>query len=153
MRVRPRTADLRTSNNHPAPSQSCRNRPRGASEFTGQRRPCLSGSQSHGSVAAAIRGDADAVRDLWIENRRWVAAVLLAHKPRETDLEDLLQDVAMTFVRTIGRLRDEAMLRPWLRTVAINAARASGRNTKRQRARLGWRITGEDQKDDGGAAG
>jgi RNA polymerase sigma-70 factor (ECF subfamily) len=95
--------------------------------------------EGHDAVAAAIRGDADAVRDVWIENRRWVAAVLLAHKPRETDLEDLLQDVAMTFVRTIGRLRDETTLRPWLRTVAINAARAAGRDTKRRRARFAWR--------------
>jgi RNA polymerase sigma-70 factor (ECF subfamily) len=112
----------------------------------------LTGSEGHDTVAAAIRGDSDAVRALWQENRRWVAAVLLAHKPRQAELEDLLQDVAMTFVRTISRLRDEAMFRPWLRTVAINAARAAGRSTKRQRAKLGWRITGEDQKDDGGAA-
>ena len=51
----------------------------------------------------------------------------------------------MTFVRTISRLRDEAMLRPWLRTVAINAARAAGRSTKRQRAKLGWRINSDEQ--------
>lgn len=110
------------------------------------------GTESHGGVAAAIRGDADAVRTLWQDNRRWVAAVLLAHKPRQSELEDLLQDVAMTFVRTIGRLRDEAMLRPWLRTVAINAARAAGRDTRRRRAKLGWQISGEDQQDDLGAA-
>lgn len=91
-------------------------------------------------VAAAIRGDADAVRRLWLENRRWVAAVILAHKPRESELEDLLQDVAMTFVRTIGKLRDQAMLKPWLRTVAINAARASGRTVKRRRRVLGPRA-------------
>lgn len=104
------------------------------------------GSDGHDGVAAAIRGDADAVRAVWQENRRWVAAVLLAHKPRQTELEDLLQDVAMTFVRTISRLRDEAMLRPWLRTVAINAARAAGRTTRRQRAKLGWQIS--DQHED-----
>src|SRR5437868_14425308 len=115
----------------------------GASEGLARRRRRLTGSgdQGRSAVAAAIRGDADAVRAPWQENRRWVAAVLLAHKPRQAELEDLLQDVAMTFVRTISRLRDEAMLRPWLRTVAINAARAAGRSTKRQRARLGWRIT------------
>lgn len=84
-------------------------------------------------VAAAIRGDVEAVRALWQEHRRWVAAVLLAHKPRESELEDLLQDVAMSFVRTIGKLRDESMLRPWLRTVAINAARAAGRDASRRR--------------------
>jgi RNA polymerase sigma-70 factor (ECF subfamily) len=107
----------------------------------------LTGSDPHAGVAAAIRGDADAVRSVWQENRRWVAAVILAHKPRQAELEDLLQDVAMTFVRTISRLRDEAMLRPWLRTVAINAARAAGRSTKRQRAKLGWRVTGTDEHE------
>ena len=106
------------------------------------------GLESHAGVAAAIRGDAEAVRAVWQENRRWVAAVLLAHKPRQTELEDLLQDVAMTFVRTISRLRDEAMLRPWLRTVAINAARAAGRNTRRQQAKLGWQVTGESNHEE-----
>jgi RNA polymerase sigma-70 factor (ECF subfamily) len=91
-------------------------------------------------VAAAVRGDADAVRRVWMDNRRWVAAVLLAHKPREAELDDLLQDVAMTFVRTIGKLRDQATLKPWLRTVAINAARASGRTVKRRRRVMGPRM-------------
>lgn len=91
-------------------------------------------------VAAAVRGDADAVQRVWMDNRRWVAAVILAHKPREAELEDLLQDVAMTFVRTIGKLRDQATLKPWLRTVAINAARAAGRTTKRRRRVLGPRV-------------
>lgn len=89
--------------------------------------------RERGTVAAAIRGDAEAVRAVWQENRRWVAAVLLAHKPREVDVEDLLQDVAVSFVKTIGTLRDESSLRPWLRTVAINAARASGRRSRRLR--------------------
>jgi RNA polymerase sigma-70 factor (ECF subfamily) len=91
-------------------------------------------------VAAAIRGDADAVRALWQENRRWVAAVILAHKPREADLEDLLQDVAMSFVKMVGKLRDEQMLRPWLRTVAVNAARAAGRDARRRRKGMTWKV-------------
>ncbi len=98
-------------------------------------------------VAAAIRGDADAVRRVWLENRRWVAAVLLAHKPREAELEDLLQDVAMTVVRTVSKVRDPAMLKPWLRTVAINAARAAGRTTKRKRRVMGPRA--EDLSPEG----
>jgi RNA polymerase sigma factor (sigma-70 family) len=89
--------------------------------------------RERGQVAAAIRGDAEAVRAVWQHHRRWVAAVLLAHKPREVEVEDLLQDVAMSFVKTIGTLRDESSLKPWLRTVAINAARASGRKSRRLR--------------------
>ena len=87
-------------------------------------------SDNHGgrsTITAAIRGESDAMRRLWQDHRRWVAAILLAHKPREVDLEDLLQDIAMTFVRTIGELRDESAFKPWLRTVSSNAARASGR--------------------------
>ncbi len=84
-------------------------------------------------VQAAARGDADAIRVLWQEHRRWVASVLLAHKPREADLEDLLQDVAMAFVTKVAQLRDESALKPWLRTVALNTARAAGRKTSVRR--------------------
>lgn len=97
--------------------------------------------EGRSAVSAAIRGDSEAVRAVWQANRRWVAAVILAHKPREAELEDLLQDVAMSFVRTIGTLRDEAMIRPWLRTVAMNAARAAGRETSRRRRHMGWKVS------------
>lgn len=92
-----------------------------------------SGSASGALVAAAIRGERDALRQVWEDQRRWVAAVLMAHKPRQTDLEDLLQDVAMQFVRRIHELRDPGAMRPWLRTVAMNAAHASGRSVVRRR--------------------
>ena len=91
-------------------------------------------------VRAAINGDLDAVRAVWQAHRRWVAAIILAHKPREVDLEDLLQDVATTMVRTISKLRDEGALKPWLRTTAINAARAAGRSAGRRRRR--FRLVG-----------
>lgn len=90
---------------------------------------------THALTASAIRGDPEAIRLLWQQHRRWVAAVLLAHKPREADLDDLLQEVAMTFVARIGTLRDERSIRPWLRTVALNAARAEGRKTTRRQLR------------------
>lgn len=81
----------------------------------------------------ALKGDPDAVRLLWQRHRRWVAAILLAHKPREADLEDLLQDVAMTVVGRIRTVRDPQAFKPWLRTVAINTARAAGRQATRRR--------------------
>lgn len=96
-------------------------------------------------VRAAIEGDLDAVRAIWQAHRRWVAAVILAHKPREADLEDLLQDVATTMVRTISKLRDEGALKPWLRTTAINAARAAGRTAGRRRRRFRLVRTGSDE--------
>ena len=90
------------------------------------------GSQEH----VPFRGDRSgagtpvdpvALRSAWEENRRWIAAVLLAHKPAWADLEDLLQEVASTLVASSADLRDPASLRSWLRTVAINAARLAGR--------------------------
>lgn len=81
-------------------------------------------------VGCAMRGDGEAIRMLWEQNRRWIAAVVLAHKPAFEDLEDLLQEVAVTFVTKVSTLREEAHLRAWLRTVAINTARAAGRARK-----------------------
>ena len=81
-------------------------------------------------IGAAVAGDAHAQRELWEEHRRWVAAILLAHKPKWIDVEDLLQDVAMAFVRKVRELRDPGALKPWLRTVAVNAAHAAGRSGK-----------------------
>jgi RNA polymerase sigma-70 factor (ECF subfamily) len=77
------------------------------------------------------------VRAIWEENRRWVAAVILAYKPRWTDLEDVLQDVAAALARNEQLLRDPGAVRSWLRTVAINASRLAGRKGKlRQHASL-----------------
>lgn len=81
-------------------------------------------------VGCAMRGDGEAIRMLWEQHRRWIAAVVLAHKPAFEDLEDLLQEVAVTFVTKVSTLREEAHLRAWLRTVAINTARAAGRARK-----------------------
>ncbi len=104
-------------------------------------------------VARAVAGEAEAVQELWREHRRWVAAVILAHKPREADVEDLLQDVAMTFVRSIGQLRDHATLKPWLRTVAINAALASGRQATRRREGMAWKVGSSGNTQPGEAGG
>lgn len=94
-------------------------------------------------AVAAISGDVNAQRDLWREHRRWVAAILLAHKPKWADVEDLLQDVAMAFVRKAGEIRDPAALRPWLRTVAINAAHAAARSGKLRPKATGAMTGGE----------
>lgn len=98
-------------------------------------------------VAAAIGGDRDAVRAVWQSHRRWVAAVLLAHKPRNTDLEDLLQTVAMQLVRKIHTVEDPGAFKPWLRTVSINIARAAGRDTTR-RKKHGLRLVGTPDTPD-----
>jgi len=75
--------------------------------------------------------------ELWHQHRRWVAAILLAHMPREADLEDLLQDVAVAFLRHAPTLRHQASVRPWLRTVAVNVARTHGRKQRLRRSVFG----------------
>jgi RNA polymerase sigma-70 factor (ECF subfamily) len=79
-------------------------------------------------VAGAMRGDRTAMDALWAEHRRWIAAVLLSHKSPQDQLDDLLQDVAMTMVNKVNTLRETRNIRAWLRTVAVNAARASARS-------------------------
>ncbi|MBM4108259.1 MAG: sigma-70 family RNA polymerase sigma factor [Phycisphaerae bacterium] len=77
--------------------------------------------------AAGASGPID-VEALWVEHRRWVAAILLAYKPRWADVDDLLQEVAVAVVRHGRELRDPSAVKPWLRSVAMNAARAAARS-------------------------
>lgn len=87
-------------------------------------------------VLAAIRGDEDALRRVWHDHRRWVAAVLLAHMPRTAELDDLLQEVAVAVVAKISGLRDAAAFKPWLRAVAMSIAKTSARRGNVRKA--GW---------------
>ena len=75
----------------------------------------------------AVGGDAMALDALWRAHRRWVAAVLLAHATPAAELEDVLQDVAMSLVRNLGKLEHPGAFRAWLRTVALNTARSAAR--------------------------
>ena len=84
-------------------------------------------------VVRAARGDPGAQQALWVASRAWVAAVCLAHMPREADLEDLLQDVALAFVTRVHTVRDPGAFRGWLRMIAVNAAREAGRKRSRRR--------------------
>lgn len=100
----------------------------------------------HALIASAMAGDREAMRRLWQDHRRWVAAILLAHKPRQADLEDLLQTVGVQLCRKLGEVRDPEAFRPWLRMVAVNAARAEGRKTTRRRQ--GWlRLVGRGAEE------
>jgi RNA polymerase sigma-70 factor, ECF subfamily len=98
-------------------------------------------------IESAIAGEREALSLLWQSSRRWVATVLLAHKPREADLEDLLQVVAMQMCRKISTVNEPKAFKSWLRTVAINAARHEGRKTtNRKRSML--RLVGLEQSND-----
>ncbi|MDX2147372.1 MAG: RNA polymerase sigma factor [Planctomycetota bacterium] len=91
------------------------------------------------------------LKQQWELHRRWVAAVLLAHKPRYADLDDLLQDVALAVVRHGGSLREAAAFRPWLRTVAVNIARLAARSG-RLRQHQSVDAAGEGIASDHGAS-
>ncbi len=112
-----------------------------------QRRELDDQQMNEGVVHAAIKGDRDALSLLWDESRRWVAAVILAHKPREADLEDLLQQVAMQICRKISTLDEPRAFRGWLRTIAINIARAEGRKTTRRKRSM-LRLVGLEPMSD-----
>ncbi|MBW1877536.1 MAG: RNA polymerase sigma factor [Deltaproteobacteria bacterium] len=84
-------------------------------------------------VARAIQGDRRAVERLWQLHRRWVAAVVLAHKPAEAEVDDLLQEVVLGLLDHIHELRDPTRLRSWLRVLARNTAVSSGRRATTRR--------------------
>jgi len=83
---------------------------------------------------------------LWRQHRRWLAAVLLAHKRGDADLDDLLQEVALRVVEKIGSLRDPGAVRPWLRRIAVNVAVSEARRHRvRDRDAAGARASGTDE--------
>lgn len=87
-------------------------------------------------IQRAIAGDPAAQRDLWHRHRRWVAAVLLAHAPRDAEIDDLLQEVALAVVAKISGLREAGAFKPWLRAVAMSIAKTTAR--RRNVRKAGW---------------
>ena len=81
-------------------------------------------------IERARDADRDAQHELWRAHRRWVAAIILAHRPRSAELEDLLQDVAVKLIDKIHTLRDPKAFRPWLRQVALNVCRGAARSSR-----------------------
>lgn len=86
--------------------------------------------------ARTAEGDRVAIAEVWRANRRWIAAVLVAHAPRQADVDDLLQEVAATLVSKCHHIRDASSLRGWLRMVAVNAARMAARSASIERRSL-----------------
>jgi len=93
----------------------------------------MASNEAEEILQAARAGDPTALDRLWGEHRRWIAVVLLAHMPREAELEDMLQDVALKLVHGVSEVEDPATLRPWLRSVAVNTARSAGRKASLRR--------------------
>ncbi len=89
------------------------------------------GDEVRSLVVAAGGGDGEALRELWRLRRGLVGAVVLAHLPRGVEAEDVVQEVAALFVRGVGSIRDPGAFDPWIRRVAVNAARDAGRAASR----------------------
>ena len=83
-------------------------------------------------VERARDSDRVAQQELWRAHRRWVAAIILAHRPRSVEVEDLLQDVAVKFIDKLHTLREAGAFRPWLRQITLNVCRGAARS---------WRTT------------
>lgn len=94
------------------------------------------------------KGDRDALAELWRANRRWVAAITLAHRPRTIDVEDIMQEVAIKFISRLDTLRDLDAFRPWLRRIVINICRGAARGQKHT-LQLSTGATPSDFDDDG----
>ncbi len=94
-------------------------------------------------IAKARTGDRAAQQELWRTHRRWVAAIILAHRPAAVEVDDLLQEVAVKLVSKMSSLRDAASFRPWLRQIVLNVCRGSARSLK-PTLRLATNDTGDD---------
>jgi RNA polymerase sigma-70 factor (ECF subfamily) len=57
-----------------------------------------------------------------------VAAIILAHRPRAIEVDDLMQEVAIKFITKVQTLRDAGAFRPWLRQIVINVCRGAARS-------------------------
>lgn len=91
-------------------------------------------------VRRAIAGNTAARAELWRRYRSAVAAVALAYRPR-VELEDLVQETALAWVRALGSLRDPERFEPWLLQIARNVARSGAR---RQRSSVITTIANPD---------
>jgi RNA polymerase sigma factor (sigma-70 family) len=112
---------------------------------TGLDEPAVHALAESRLFSRAAAGDRTAIGEVWRANRRWIAAVLLAHAPRGADVDDLLQEVAATLVSKCHHIRDAASLRGWLRVVAINAARMAARGQAIERKSL--RLAAAERRD------
>lgn len=85
-------------------------------------------------VRRAIAGDPAAQAQLWERHHRLVAAVLLAHSPlnrgRRADLDDLMQEVALTLCARISTLEQPERFAGWLVAVARTAAKQAHRKER-----------------------
>ena len=78
-------------------------------------------------------------RDLLVSEDGKLTTIVIksdAYSTPETEVEDLLQEVALRVVREIHRLRQPEAFRGWCRSIAVNVSRSALRRSKVQRDHL-----------------
>ena len=91
-------------------------------------------------LESLVQGDAEALGPLMRRHERWVRGVLFAVLGNADEVDDVLQQVWLTFWNRCGELDDLSRWRYWLYRLARNAAIDAGRKTTRRR-RLWSRLT------------
>lgn len=100
--------------------------PPDSSSSTNSASPPAGGAADHLDVEAARRGDRAAFARLHARYVRMVHGILLAHaRPAEAD--DLVQEVFLRAMRSIGTLRADAAVGAWLAAIARNTAVSAAR--------------------------
>lgn len=92
------------------------------------------GILTHETVEEAIAGNPAALEALWANHRGWIAAIALAHAPRDSDIEDIMQDIALNMIKSIHTVREPAAIGGWLREIARNTSLSAGRKSTRRKA-------------------
>jgi RNA polymerase sigma-70 factor, ECF subfamily len=94
----------------------------------GQRRPVADDLDEPLLVRAAQGGDRRAFGQLYDRYGRVVHAILLSRLP-PAEVDDVVQEVFLTALDKLGRLRDPGAFGPWLAAIARN--RATDRHRRR----------------------
>jgi RNA polymerase sigma-70 factor (ECF subfamily) len=112
---------------------------------------CLAEMSDAEVVASVVEGDKVALRAVWDRYVASVRATLRACLGRDPSVDDLVQEVFLSFYRSAGRLRDPSALRPYLLGAAAKLASAEIRaRTRRNRwyRLLHWSSTGTAREPD-----
>lgn len=80
-------------------------------------------------VVRAVAGESAARAELWRRFRSAVAAVALTYRTR-SELEDIVQETALAWMKALPTLRDPNRFEPWLMQIARNVARARARRER-----------------------
>ncbi len=91
----------------------------------------------HELVADVQRGDRPAAERLVREHDSWLRSVIYGVVGRVELVDDIAQQVWMQVWERLGSLKDPSRLRPWLASIARNAAIDAGIAWKRRASRTG----------------